>query len=260
MIAAGFAWLAALSDAAASPWNPPDGELLVIARADYFTSDLGLLSVDGVDVPGEFERLESNTYLEYGVSERWMIGGKAFYGTSWLRRGDATERASGFTEVEGFVQRQLFRSPRHAGAIKVATSVPSSFDSGVRPSLASDGVDAEFSALYGRTLSYRPVAAFAAVEVGYRKRFSDSADELRFLTTLGAEPIRNVVVLVDTFSVKSVRNERPGGADFDIVKVQPSLIYRFSRRFAVQAGVSEEVAGRNISLGRTWFAGVRGRF
>ncbi|MEM6539226.1 MAG: hypothetical protein AAF668_16035, partial [Pseudomonadota bacterium] len=51
----------------------------------------------------------------------------------------------------------------------------------------------------------------------------------------------------------SVRNETPGGADFDIVKIQPSLVWRFSPSLSVRAGGLFEIAGRNLSLGRGAF-------
>lgn len=244
----------------ASAWSRENGRLLIIARADYFTSDLGLINVGGADVSGMFERFESNTYLEYGVTDRWMIGGKVFYGTSWLTRGPDTETASGVTEYEAFAQYQIFRNAFHAGAIKVAGGVPSDFESGARPSLETDGFDLEAAALYGRTLSFEPVATFINVELGYRKRISDAADQLRFLTTIGIEPSNRWALLLDTYSVKSLQNERNNGVDFDVIKIQPSVVWSASKRFSIQAGVTEEVAGRNINLGRTYFIGLRTQF
>ena len=246
--------------AQASAWSREDNRLFIISRADYFTSDLGLVSVAGEDVPGRFERVESNTYIEYGLTERFMIGGKVFYGTSWLTRGTDVETASGFTEYEGFLQYQAFRTPRHAGAVKLAGGAPSDFNSGARPSLESDGFDVELSGLYGRSLTFEPIKTFAAVEVGYRKRFSDSADQVRFLTTIGVEPFDWLAFLFDTYSVKSLGNDNPGGADFDVFKVQPSLVIKATKRFSIQAGVTEEIAGRNLSLGRTYFLGLRSEF
>ena len=84
------------SKASASAWTQEKHRLLVISRADYFTSDLGEISVDGMFVPGRFERIETNTYVEFGLTDRIMIGGKVYYGTSWLTRGNDVEVASGF--------------------------------------------------------------------------------------------------------------------------------------------------------------------
>lgn len=249
-----------MQPAYASAWSRDAGELMIISRADYFTSDIGEISVGGADVGGSFERIESNTYVEYGVTKGLTLGGKVFYGTSWLTRGTEVESASGFTEFEGFAQQQVFRNDRHAGAVKIAAGVPSGFEAGARTALQSEGVDLEFSLLYGRSVTFRPIKTFAAAEVGVRKRFSDSADQIRFLTTVGVEPSERWTFLFDTYSVKSLRNDATDGADFDVVKIQPSLVWRATRRFSFQAGVSEEITGRNLDLGTTYFLGLRTQF
>ena len=256
-----FATFAGLSSSAhASAWSRDDGELMLISRADYFRSDLGNISVGGEEVDGSFERIEANTYVEYGLTNRLTIGGKALYGTSWLTRGSSVETTSGFTEFESFAQYQVSRNERHAAAVKLTGAIPTRLESGARPSTQSNGADVEISALYGRSITFKPVKTFASAEIGYRRRFSDAADQLRLLTTIGVETGRRWTVLLDMFSVKSLGNQRLDGADFDVVKIQPSIVWRASRRFSFQAGVTEEVAGRNLALGTTYFIGMRTQF
>jgi hypothetical protein len=246
----------ASSAAVASPWARADNELFVISRADYFKADLGPVNTINGVVDSRFERFMSNTYVEYGLTDKTTIGGKALYGTSWLTRGSDIETASGFSEVEVYVQHQAFRSPAHAGAVRLAVARPANFSSGARPELQSNGVDIDISALYGRNIITTPLKIFTTTEVGYRKKFSDSADHIRMDATVGIEPSDRFLVLFDFFSTVSIQNEDVGGADFDIVKIQPSLLWRASRRWAFQAGMTEEVASRNISTGRTYFFGL----
>jgi hypothetical protein len=246
----------ASSAAVASPWARADNELFVISRADYFKADLGPVNTINAVVDSRFERFMSNTYVEYGLTDKITIGGKALYGTSWLTRGSDIETASGFSEVEAYVQYQAFRSSTHAGAIRIAIARPANFSSGARPELQSNGVDIDISALYGRNIITTPVKVFITTEFGYRKRFSDSADHIRMDATIGFEPSDRFLVLFDFFSTVSMKNEDVGGADFDIVKIQPTLLWRASRRWAFQVGMTEEVASRNISTGRTYFFGL----
>ncbi|MHA7870910.1 MAG: hypothetical protein ACX939_01030 [Hyphococcus sp.] len=249
-----------LSTAAASPWTRASNELLLISRADYFRADLGPVETDTGVVDSQFERLEANLYSEFGVTDHIMIGGKAIYGTSWLTRGGVTETSTGFSEIETFGQYQVLRSNTHAAAARVAVVIPAGFESGVRPALQADSVDVDIAALYGRNLLTQNVKVFSTLEVGYRRRIGDPADQIRLQSALGIEPRNDLLFLIDAFVTLSLRNERPGGADFDVVKIQPSLLWRFSRRFGVQAGVTEEVAGRNIDLGRTVFLGLWSTF
>lgn len=252
--------IAMTAPASASPWTRDKSELLVISRADYFKADLPEVDIGSGLVESRFERLESNTYAEFGLTSDFMVGGKLVYGTTWLTRGAETETATGFSEIEGFGQYQVFRSGRDAGAIRVAAAIPSRFSSGVRDALQTDGVDIDASLLYGRNLLTGDVKIFSSIEAGFRKRTGDAADQVRLQSTIGLEPSDAWLILLDAFATLSLGNEAPSGADFDVVRIQPSVLYRFSRRWGVQAGGAEEISGRNLALGRTFFIGLWTRF
>ncbi|WP_428410539.1 hypothetical protein [Hyphococcus sp.] len=254
-----LSWLAiaaALTSAAhASPWARFDGELLVISSTKYFQGDSPDDPADGV-----FESVDSDTHIEFGLTEDITIGGKVIYGTSWLANSAGNFSDSGFSEVEGFAQYQFLRDIRQAASVKLSAGKPAAFQSGARPSLSAGGADVELGGLYGRNLLFEPVKIFAAGEIGFRKRIGDAADVMRTQGTLGVEPGRHWVLLFETFSVTSLRNENDSGADYDIVKIQPSVIYRFNRRWAVQAGMTEDVSVRNVAPGRTYFIGFWSAF
>lgn len=249
-MAAGFIW-----PAHASPWARVDGELLIISQTKYFYADLTSQDPRGA----RFESIDNDTHIEFGLTDDITIGGKAIYSTSWLTNTRGTATDSGFSEIEGYAQYQIHRTIRHAASVKLSAGKPAAFQPGVREGV-KEGADVELAGLYGRNVIFKPVKIFAATEIGYRKRFGDAADVMRSHTTIGAEPGAHWVFLLEGFSTLSLRNEEPGGADYDIVKIQPSVIYRFNRRWAVQAGMNEEVAGRNLALGRTFFIGLWSAF
>ncbi len=248
--------VAAGSSAHASPWARFDGELLVISKADYFHADL--ISQDPAG--GDYRSLDNNTYLEFGLTENITIGGKAIYGTSWLSRPSETVTNSGFSEIEAFGQYQFLRTIKQAASVKLSAGKPAAFQPNARASLGAGGADIELAALYGRNLIFEPIKLFAAAEVGYRKRIGSAADIVRTQITIGAEPSDHWLFLLEGFSTLSLRNEGFAGADYDIVKIQPSIIYRPSRRWAIQAGVSQDVASRNLSRGRSFFIGLWSAF
>ncbi len=207
-----------------------------------------------------FDRFESNTYFEYGLTDKITVGGKALYGTTWFRRDAEVDTANGFSEIEGFAQYQFRRDSRHAASVRVAISKPAHFRSGARTILQGDGVDAEVAALYGRNIVFEPIKIFTAIEIGYRKRFGDSADQIKSQATIGVEPSKRLLFLLEGFSTVSLRNEINAGVDYDVLKVQPSLVYRVGRQWRIQAGVTEEIHGRNLELGRTYFIGLWSEF
>jgi len=230
--------------------------LLVISHADYFYANLSALDPRG----GRFESLDSNTYFEFGLTNNITLGGKAIYGTSWLTNSDGVITDTGFSEIEGYVQHQLLHTEKHAASIRLSAGKPAAFQSSARKALAGDGADMELAALYGRNLSLAPVKTFAAAEIGYRRRFGAAADVVRAQATLGVEPGKRWLLLLESFSTLSMRNEAPLGADYDIVKIQPSVVYRINRHLAAQAGMSKDIAGRNLAKGRSFFIGLWSTF
>ncbi len=248
---------AALAGAAhASPWARFEGEILVISSTKYFQTDVDA----GDPAAGGFESIDTDTYVEFGLSEDITIGGKAIYGTSWLTNSAGSFSDSGFSEIEGFAQYQFTRDIRQAASVKLSAGKPAVYQSGARPTLGGGGADIELAGLYGRNFLFEPVKVFAAGEIGFRKRIGDAADIVRTQGTLGVEPGKHWVLLFETFSVTSLRNENDAGADYDIVKIQPSVIYRFNRRWALQAGMTEDVATRNVAPGRAYFIGLWSAF
>jgi hypothetical protein len=251
--------LAATAPARASAWAREAGELFVSSRADFFRATADAPQAPGLAAP-RFERFDSDTYTEYGLSRAITIGGKALYGTSVFFDGAATSSASGFSEFEGFVQIEAQRGERSALSFRLSGAAPTSFRTGARPDLVSDGADLEARVLYGRNIALRPVKVFASLEAGYRKRFGAAADQIRADALVGIEPTGRLLMLVEVLSTTSLRNEAPGGADFDVLKIQPSAVWRASRRLTLQVGVTHETAGRNLLLGNTYFIGLWSAF
>ena len=235
--------------ALASPWGQGNNDGVVISRTDYFAAEL---PSNG----GTFRRLEGNIYAEYGLTENITLGGKALYGTTWLDGPSGVETASGLTEVELFAQRAIYRPENQVVSARIAIARPSSFSSGARTAIASDGVDLDIGVLHGMTIVQQPIKLFAANELAFRRRFGDAADQIRHQSTIGVEPHNRLLVLLDLFSTISVRNELNAGPDFDVLRIQPSLAYRLNRKFRLQIGVNQEIAARNLDRGRTIFLGL----
>ncbi len=233
----------------ASPWARLDGEILVISGMNYFRSDLSSQDPNG----GFFESIESDTYVEFGLTEDITIGGKAIYANSSLSNSAGNFSDSSFSEIEAYGQYQFLRTMKHAASVKLSAGKPAAFQSGALSEMGGGGADVELAALYGRNVMYEPIKIFVAAEAGFRKRFGENADIIRTQGTLGIEPGKRWVLLLETFAAVSMRNEGPAGADYDIVKIKPSVLYRFNRRWAIQAGVTEEIADRNLARGRTYF-------
>lgn len=256
-----FFFLFLFSDSvAASPWVQTEKNFLLISRTDHFRADLGQFDDGGVLIESHFERIDAQTYVEFGLTQNVMLGGKAIYGTSWLRRGNDVRTAAGFSEIEAFGQIQVLRKTNSAGSARIGISRPSNFSSGARPALQSDGIDIDASFLYGRNLTSGKIKLFSSLEAGFRKRTGDAADQIRAHATFGIEPAERWLILVESFSTTSLGNQENDGADFDLVKIQPSILWRLSPRLGLQLGATQEIVGRNIDRGQSFFFGIWTRF
>ncbi len=243
----------------ASPWPRTNGELFVITRADYFTANLSS-GDETANIQDKFERLDTNTYIEYGLTDSITIGGKVVYGTSWISRPTGMQSAAGFSEAQIFGQVGVFQTPSHVGSLRASVVRPSRFSAGARAELASSAYDLELAALYGRNIITGSTKVFSAADVGFRKRLGDAADQIRANITIGVEPSARWLFLAEVHSEFSLKNESADGADFDVTRLQPSIVWRFHEHWSLQAGLSEEIVGRNIDLGRTFFLGIWSRF
>ena len=254
LICSGIFISALFSAADASPWARGEGRLFLSTRAEYYAADGEFL----LSTPTEdrFERYETRNFIEYGLSEKITLGATVVYGASTVRNEVESRTDRGFSEIEGFVQHQLFATARSVGSVRIAGLAPARFDTGAPPDVQSEGPAIEARFLYGRTLTDGPVKLFAAAEIGYQHRIAAAADQTRLDVTLGFEPTKRVLLLLQSFNTRSVRNEDPGGNDFDIYKIAPSIVVRLRERWAVQGGVVHEYAGRNISTGDTFHLGL----
>ena len=245
LIAAAVAAFGA-SPATASPWNRGDGDIFIANRLDYFRSSTEISS---------YARLDSDAYVEWGVTDRWMAGGKAVFGTAFIEDAVGARTVSGFGESDLFVQRQLQRGAHSATALRLAGVWSGDVTDGARPGEQAGGFDIDLRALHGRDVILKPFKVFVAAEAGYRHRLSGASDQARAEFLVGIEPSRRFLILLEAQSVISVRNNAPGFDDFDLFKAQGSLVWRATGRWSLVAGARTEFAARNIVPGDAFLFG-----
>ncbi len=244
--------LAFVPNADASPWPRDKGRLFVATKANTFKSTSAETPPGAAGAPF-FRRIDGDVYAEYGLFRNVTLGAKVVYGDATFHDGFSESQVSGVAEIEGSLQYTIFNGKGGALSVKATGITPTRFEQGGRPGVFSDGVDAELRALYGRNLLGEPVKVYATAEAAYRRRFGAGADQLRGDALVGIEPFSRLLILLEAQSRFSLRNERPGGADYDVLILQPSLVLRQRRRWAVQGGVSYEAAGRNLDRGIGYF-------
>jgi len=240
----------------ASPWPRQPKSLFIATGTEFFKSRGDFLFEPPPLINQDndlFTRIQSTNYLEFGLNDKWLTSFKINYAISTIRAQGIGVRNSGITEIEGRLQRLILKGKRHVTSLSLGISQNDSAGGGARPQLQSEGIDSEIRLLYGRTHLTKPVKIYSTAEFAYRRRFGSAADQLRGDGQLGISPHDRVLILVDLFSNFSLRNEDEGGADFDVIKIQPSLAFRYYRDWHIQVGSNFEINGRNLPLGNGVF-------
>lgn len=251
------------NSAHASPWPREPGSIFVSVGIDQFQAegdfvfDLLPLTDSTLD---QFQRFQTRSYFEYGITRKWLASFKTAYAFTTTTSPNSITLSNGLTEYEGTLQRQIWKSKRSVLSLAIAGGQNNSFSGGTVAGLNSDGIDGELRVLYGRGFTALPFASFITAELAYRRRFGTPADQIRGDFKIGVEPHNRVLLLFDTYTVTSLRNNAEDGLDFDVVKIQPSLALRVYKGWRIQGGVNYEIAGRNIDLGRSYFINLWSKF
>jgi hypothetical protein len=231
-----------IPNAMASPWPREKGRLFLSTRGAYFSADGDSSLAGALDRP-RFERVDSEVYAEYGLTRKATLAAKVVYSDATYFDGFDARGASGFSEIE-----------------ISASTFPAGLEDGSRPGDFGEDIDAELRVLYGRDLALKPFKIYATAETAYRRRFGDGADQGRADLLLGLEPFKRTLILLEAQSRWSLGNEEPGGADYDVVALQPSFVWRQTKRWAVQIGLTHEAAARNLDRGTGYFLALWSEF
>lgn len=242
---------AACESAGASPWNRADNEAFAASRFDYFWATTPV---------SRFERYGSDTYIEYGLTQRLMLSGKVYYGTSVSDSGLGQFSRTRFGDSELAIQRQIRRGEHSATAVSIAGAWTERLANGERTPFVDSNVDLEIRALHGRDIVVAPIKIFATAEVAYRRRFGAAADQARADFLVGIEPSPRILLLTEARAQFSLGNNGVGGDDFNILKSRASLVWRATDRWAIVAGAEKELFARDITPGTGVFLGLWSQF
>ncbi|MBB4658091.1 hypothetical protein [Parvularcula dongshanensis] len=249
-------WLSACwpGAALASPWNRPAGQLLTIGKVTHQVA---------TEEERRFAQTTSETYAEFGLTPRLMLGGKfgfAFQSVqqpAYAQTAAVDDRLGGLSDAEAYLQVQTWRSDRLAlsAALDVAAPVSTTSRLGLDRAFGRDGA-AGVSALAG--YDFGPL--FATFRLAPRLSLGDDAAFLKSEATLGRPFeegwLRGGMAALELFATQSLGGAEAGGVDYSLYQLAPSLVLPLGGRFKLQIGAVFDVAGEGVDLGRGGFVGL----
>ncbi len=208
---------------------------------------------------GEFQDLNLSNYLEYGLrNDVTLIN--AFYYKRITKTDDFAETTTyGIGDVDLGIKYRIHEGTGGVLSSQVLAKVPGAYDRHEILPLGNGQLDLEVRVLYGRSL-WELLPGYANVEIGYRWRFEDPSDEVRYLIELGADFTKTVYGRLKLDGIMSMDNgkHRDAGGNptttnnFDLGKIDMTLGHKLSEAWGVEIGYAPTVYGQNTASGTAY--------
>jgi hypothetical protein len=242
-------------------WTQPAGGVYLRLAANRYFSQREF-DGDGrrIDfrLDGEFEDRSVSLYLEWGLLERLTFSatGAAKQLTSDNRA--RTIESDGVADVALALRGRLLSGSAEVASLQALVKAPSGYDTDVPLPLGNGETEWEMRALWGRSLGPL-LPGYGGVEVGYRWRGGNFADEVRYLVEAGSDLGTRAYVRVKLDGTRGARN---GGAvdeggnptvrgSYDLGVLDVTAGVRVGPRVALEAGFAPALYGRNTTSGST---------
>lgn len=246
----------------AGAWTMERGVIYNRLTANYYYAKAEFdADGDRRDFPldGEFRDLYLNNYVEFGLTDSVTLIGSLYY-KSIKKQDDAVEQKTwGLGDIDVGAKFKMAGGPWGFLSAQVLTKIPGPYDIDDDLPLGNGQIDFEVRMLYGRSL-YPGFPGYINGEFGYRWRFEDPSDEVRYLIEIGIDLTREMYSRVKLDGIYSMDNGRHFDTrgnpkisnNFDLGKLDMVLGLKIDKHWGIELGYMPELYGQNTSAGATY--------
>jgi hypothetical protein len=246
----------------AGAWTMQSGKIYDRLSANYYLAkDEFDNDGDRRDFPrnGEFRDLYLNNYVEFGITDSITLINSIYYKTI-KKHDDAVEQKTwGIGDIDVAAKFKVTDGSWGILSSQALVKFPGPYDRNDELPLGNGQLDLEIRLLYGRSL-YPYLPGYCNFELGYRWRFEDPSDEVRYLIEFGIDFTKEFygrVKLDGTYSMDNGRHYDPTGNptatnNFDLGKLDTAVGYKLSKDWAIELGYMPEIYGQNTAAGATY--------
>ena len=261
-----ISWLFSAGNCHAGAWTIKKGKLYDRFGVNYyFANEEFDGDGDRRDFPsdGEFRDFHLNNYIEFGLTDSITLINSIYY-KSIEREDDTVDQETwGVGDIDVGAKFKLAEGPWGILSAQTLIKIPGPYDSNDDLPLGNGQIDFDVRVLYGRSL-YPFVPGYCNFEIGYRWRFEDPSDELRYLIEFGVDFSRDIYGRVKLDGIYSMDNgthyDTTGNPtttnNFDIGKLDTALGYKISKYWGIELGFTPEIYGQNTATGATYTVAV----
>ncbi|MCH2546130.1 MAG: hypothetical protein MK052_00770 [Alphaproteobacteria bacterium] len=252
-----------------SAWTREKGTWFSANSINYYSSNNFIDDNGNAIAHPNFTKWEWNGYVEYGLEDDTTLGGNAFIHavstekqfytatSNTVQRETATNY--GLADTEFFIRHRLWQGTwlnrDTVISVQPLIKLPSFYADASTPRSGTDNFDAELKLQLGYNFTLYNRNHFVLIDLAYRKRFGDWKDQLKSDATLGLTMSDNTMLLLQNFTTLRAQNDNsPANPntlanDYDLVKSQASLVYRFAPNKRIQFGGFMHTKARNTGSG-----------
>lgn len=256
-LALAAALLAPAGPARAGAWPAPeDGGGVVMDLLPTYSRVQGYNRYGLPAGRGWDSQLVGSLYWEHGVTERLTMGLQPRLQAEWLRNTGVTRDNYGWAETKVFARYAFYRGDWDAASVQVQVALPG-VERRSDPRLAERNASYELRLLYGHSVPLGQVAtAFGELSGSYEYRAGPNADIAEAKATFGVRPDEDWLIFAQLIGDMGMRNARPGGADYSVLRLRTSAVYTFSGGWGVELGYVHDIASRRLALGKALILGL----
>lgn len=209
---------------------------------------------------GKFTDYNLSNYFEYGLLDNLTVINALTY--KWLENEDRSGRSRGigWGDVDLGLRYKLLDSDKFGiVASQLLVKIPGPYGKNDPLPLGNGQFDTEIKLLYGRSL-YPLVPGYGNVELGYRWRAEDPADEIRYLIEFGLDITKEIYTRAKLDGTLSVDNGKKLDArgnptatnNFDLGKLDLTVGYKAAPNWGLEASYVPAFYGQNTAAGATY--------
>jgi protein XagA len=208
---------------------------------------------------GEFRDLYVNNYIEYGITDSITLINSIYYKTIKKHDDVVEQKTWGIGDIDVAAKFKVADGSWGILSSQALIKVPGPYDRNDELPLGNGQLDLEIRLLYGRSL-YPHIPGYCNFELGYRWRFEDPSDEVRYLIEFGIDFTKKFygrVKLDGIYSMDNGQHYDPTGNptatnNFDLGKLDTAIGYKLSKDWAIELGYMPEIYGQNTAAGATY--------
>lgn len=243
----------------AGAWTLPQGDGLVIVTLSHSRDDAFFDGAGGITSGSDFQKTELSAYAEYGLTDAVTLLGQTTLSAREVE-GAAPDDRTGLDYTELGARARISQWDGYVFSLQASGRLPGASSPASPAEVGITDPELDIRALLGRGFSFGETTGYVDLQLGYRVRFDDPPNEIRFDATAGWRPRPDWLALAQLFTTISDGSAKGVFTNADTAKLQLSAAYDLSPAWTLQAGAFATVWTREAADESGVFASVWRRF